>query len=80
MSLEVRIVRTTVRKDVGQHMTHRFADAQLTLRAAGACTSFLVAGHCEIPVVVTARETGDPSDWSASFGDYGMPQLSRRMK
>ena len=35
MTLKVRVVHITVQKNVGNSMAHGFADAQLTLRAAG---------------------------------------------
>ena len=45
VTLEVRIVHAALRQDVGDRVTHGFADAQLALRAAGGGTLLVVAGH-----------------------------------
>jgi hypothetical protein len=45
MPLEVRIVHAALRKNIRNRMTHGFADAQLTLRAASGGILFVVAGH-----------------------------------
>ena len=35
MALKVRVVHGTVRENIGNSVAHGFADAQLSLRAAG---------------------------------------------
>jgi hypothetical protein len=45
-----------MRENIGNRMAHGFADAQLSLRAAGGRTLLLVvAGHYPIPIVVITR-------------------------
>jgi hypothetical protein len=44
-----------MRENIGNRMAHGFADAQLSLRAAGGGTLLVVAGHYPIPIVVITR-------------------------
>lgn len=80
MALEVRVVNVTVRENIGNSVAHRFADAQLALRAAGSGSSLLVmARHVTIPIVSSPAKAGDPVFRIRNFSDYWMPRLLRGM-
>src|ERR1700681_4054090 len=48
MALEVGVMHAALRQQIGDGVTHDFADPQLTLRAAGGGVLFVVTGHCRL--------------------------------
>src|ERR1700712_1383738 len=48
VTLQLRIVHAALGQDLRNRVAHEFADAQLTLRAAGGGTLLLLAGHCRL--------------------------------